>query len=93
MFYNKSVTAICDAVADSDVAGYRFYAGIASRVYSTGFTTSSTSPQATISGLLNGTTYYFGATAFDTSNNESTFSNEVSQLITIPVLQLLRRVV
>ena len=31
----------------------------------------------TVTGLNSGTRYYFAATAFDTSNNESAFSNEV----------------
>ena len=33
---------------------------------------------ATVSGLINGATYYFAATAYDTSNLESDYSTEVS---------------
>jgi fibronectin type 3 domain-containing protein len=35
----------------------------------------------TDSTVLNGTTYYYVTTAVDSSNNESTFSNEVSAVI------------
>jgi hypothetical protein len=31
----------------------------------------------TVTGLTSGSRYYFVATAFDTSNNESVYSNEV----------------
>ncbi len=37
-----------------------------------------TSTNATVSGLINGATYYFAATAYDTSNLESDYSIEVS---------------
>lgn len=35
----------------------------------------------TISSLTNNTTYYFSVSAYDTSNNESAFSTQVSKLI------------
>lgn len=35
----------------------------------------------TVSGLQGGTTYYFAVTAYDTTNNETSFSNEVFKAI------------
>ncbi len=32
-------------------------------------------------GLLPGTTYFFAVTAYDTSGNESDYSNEASKLV------------
>lgn len=55
--------------------GYEFYAYKKSDVFG-----SATS--YTISNLENGKTYYFSASAYDTSNNESAFSSEKSKLIT-----------
>ena len=69
-----------DAVTDPNLSGYRVYYGTAPGTYvqspgqgiSVGNVTS-----YVVSGLRSGTRYYFTVTAFDTSNNESSFSNEV----------------
>jgi len=44
----------------------------------------SNNPKYQISGLSDGATYYFAVTAYDTSGNESSYSNEVSKTITTP---------
>ena len=75
-----SVTLTWDAVIDPNLGGYRVYYGTAAGVYqqpvgsgvSVGNVTS-----FTVTGLSSGRRYYFAATARDTSNNESAFSNEV----------------
>lgn len=69
-----------DAVAVA--AGYRIYFGTSSGIYlqPSGvnvFNVTSTS----VPGLSSGTTYYFSVTAYDVSNNESVFSNEVCKTI------------
>lgn len=92
MSYNTVQGIVCDPNVDSDLAGYKFYAGSASRVYDGTKTVTSTSPAATFTGLDNGLTWYFSATAYDTAGNESTFGAELSKLITVSVLQLVRRV-
>lgn len=69
-----------DPVMAANLAGYRVYYGTAAGVYqqpvgsgvSVGNVTS-----FTVTGLTSGRRYYFAATARDTSNNESAFSNEV----------------
>ena len=64
---------------EPDLAGYKVYYGAASHGYGSpvviGLQTT-----YTVTGLSNGT-YYFSVTAFDTSGNESGFSNEVSKTI------------
>src|SRR5438552_15709445 len=64
---------------EPDLAGYKVYYGAASHGYGNpvviGLQTS-----YTVTGLSNGT-YYFSVTAYDTSGNESGFSNEVSKAI------------
>jgi hypothetical protein len=62
------------ANTDSDLAGYKIYYGTASRSYDTAVYVGNTTAY-TLSGLSPGT-YYFAATAYDTSGNESRFSNE-----------------
>jgi hypothetical protein len=72
-----------DANTEPDLAGYRVYWGAASGSYGT--------PQSaglntahTITGLTAGLTYYVAVKAFDSSNNESGFSNEVSGVAVEP---------
>jgi chitodextrinase len=75
-----TATLAWDPVIHPNLGGYRLYYGIAPRTYlqpagsgvSVGNSTS-----FTVTGLTRGTRYYFAVTAFDTSNNESVFSNEV----------------
>lgn len=70
------VTLAWDANAESDIAGYNLYVGVESRGYGDAidvgnFTT------CTLSGLEHGQTYYFAVTAYNQTNLESDFSNEV----------------
>ena len=66
-----------DASPDPQVVGYRIYYGVASGNYTNsapvGLVTN-----ATLTGLVVGTKYYFAATAFDSTGIESDFSNETS---------------
>src|SRR6266850_3623361 len=62
------------ASTDSDLAGYKIHYGKAPRSYDTAVYVGNTTGY-TLSGLSPGT-YYFAATAYDTSGNESRFSNE-----------------
>jgi hypothetical protein len=66
-----------DPSTSPDIAGYRIHYGLASRTYNQvmdvgDYTT------CTVTGLQDGQTYYFAATAVNTSNMESGYSNEVS---------------
>ena len=74
-------TTNVDGTSLDDLAGYKIYYGTSSGNY-TGMI-DITDPQKsdhTIENLASGT-YYFVATAYDTSGNESDFSNEVSKTI------------
>lgn len=71
-----------NASTESDLAGYKVYRGTASGTYGAPLTTlPKTMTSYTTTGLLTGTTYFFVITAYDSSGNESTFSNEVSKSI------------
>jgi len=79
----QSVTLAWDQSTDPIVAGYNIHYGGASQTYtnevSVGLMTN-----AVISGLVDGATYYFAATAYTSLGVESPFSNEVSY--TAPLL-------
>ena len=63
-----SVTLAWKANSEPDLAGYRLYFGRASHAYHQFAETSDTT--ATISNLIEGTTYFFAATAYDTAGVE-----------------------
>jgi hypothetical protein len=66
-----------DPVSDTDLAGYRVYYGTSPGSYTQSVDVGNVT-QATISGLTDCTTYYFGVKAYDTAANESTsYSNQV----------------
>src|SRR5438132_3961201 len=72
-----SVSLAWDPSTGSDVAGYNVYYGIASHSY-TNFVSVGNNTNATIPGLIPGTTYFLAATAYDTLGLESDFSNETN---------------
>jgi len=82
-FATGSVTLAWNASTYPNVAGYNVYYGRASGAY-TNKICSGNATKATISGLVQGTTYYFAATTYASSGTESPFSSEVSYLV--PVL-------
>src|SRR3989475_6293918 len=74
------VTLTWDANTDPDLAGYKLYYGTSSRSYQLSVDVGNVTSY-TLSGLLEGQIYYFAATAYTVSHNESGFSNEVSKAI------------
>ena len=74
-----------DDNSEMDLNGYKIYYGTVSDTYTVvedvGLTDTPDTPQYTVTGLESGITYYFAVTAYDTSGNDSDFSNEVSKLI------------
>ena len=90
MPYNGQNRLAWDANSESDLAGYKVYSGVTPRVYSANVST--TDLFKVVKGLDNGLTWYHAVTAYDQTGNESTFSAEVSKLVTVSVLQVLRRV-
>jgi hypothetical protein len=83
-FATGSVTLMWDASTDPSVAGYNVYYGGASGAY-TNEIYAGNATNATISGLVEGTTYYFAATTYAASGMESPFSSEVSHLVPMNV--------
>ena len=64
----------------SNVAGYKMYYGTASRNYSYNVNVGK-STSCSLSGLTAGKKYYFAATAYNTSNAESSYSSEISYTV------------
>jgi hypothetical protein len=79
-FATGSVTLAWNASADPSVAGYNVYYGRASGAY-TNKISAGNATSVTISGLVQGTTYYFAATTYASSGVESRLSSEVSYLV------------
>ncbi len=61
----------------TNIAGYHVYYGAASRTY-TNMVFIANATNTTISGLTDGVTYYFAATAVDNSGLEGDYSNEAT---------------
>jgi len=64
----------------TDLAGYKLYYGTSSGVYGTNLDIGNDITYK-LSNLEDGISYYFAVTAYDTSDNESNFSNEVSKVM------------
>ena len=77
------VTLTWDANSEPDLAGYVLYWGTSSRSYTFSDDVGNTTTH-TVPGLSAGQTYYFAVTAYDTSSNESGYSNEVVHTIAAP---------
>jgi hypothetical protein len=71
------VSLAWDPSVEPDIAGYKVYFGRVSRSQTESVGVGNTTAY-TVMGLLEGTTYYFAATAYDPYGRESVFSNEVS---------------
>ena len=77
---SQSVTLGWDPSSDPNVAGYNIYYGTVSHQY-TNEISAGTATSVTIGGLIEGVTYYFAATTYLTSDQESGFSDEVTYLV------------
>lgn len=62
---------------DANVEGYRIYYGVAPAQYTNHITVGNLTT-GTVSGLVNGVTYYFATTAYSVDGLESPFSNEIA---------------
>jgi hypothetical protein len=85
----QNVTLAWNRSSDTNVTGYKIYDGVASRTY-TNMIDVGIATNATISNLVQGATYYFAATAYDSLGLESGFSSEISYTVptTLPGVQL-----
>ncbi len=75
---SSTATLSWDANSESDLAGYKVYLGTASGVYGTPADVGNVTTFQIVN-FSQGQTYYFPVTAYDSSGNESGFSNEVSK--------------
>jgi fibronectin type 3 domain-containing protein len=75
--FSESVTLSWDPNSESNLAGYRVYYGTSSRTYGSSIDAGMATTFA-VTGLGLGT-YYFAVTAYNSSGEESTFSNEVAK--------------
>lgn len=78
--YAAQVTLAWNRNSEPTVAGYKVYYGTASRAYSAVIDVGNWT-SCVISGLQNGITYFFTATAYDSAGNESDFAAEVSYTV------------
>ncbi len=74
-------TQSADGSALTDLAGYRIRYGTTPGNYPTAVTFNNPGISSAVIDNLTPGTYYFVCTAFDTSNNESVFSNEATKTI------------
>lgn len=66
-----------------DLGGYILYFGTSSGTYTQSIDVNNVTTYQ-LTGLSDGTTYYFAITAYDTSGNESTYSNELAMTTPAP---------
>jgi hypothetical protein len=81
--HSAQVTLAWNANLEVDLAGYRVYYGNSSRNYTIVIDVGNQTMHS-VSDLGQEKTYYFAVTAYDTSGNESDFSEEVSHTVTNP---------
>ena len=79
----EQVTLAWDANTETDLAGYKVHYGTASGSYTTHVDVHKVTT-AIVNGLTAGQTYYFVVTAYNASNNESGYSNQVSYSVPAP---------
>jgi hypothetical protein len=88
--HSAQINLVWDPNTESDLAGYKIYYGISQGgpYNSPGSPRIITGniPHYTLDSLTTGQTYYIVATAFDTSNNESGYSNEVNGIGTVDTI-------
>ncbi len=69
-----------DGSSLTDLAGYKVYYGTSSGSYSEAIDVGNVTTYD-LTNMTDGLTYYFTVTAYDTSGNESDYSNEISKLL------------
>ena len=75
---SDSIEFTWDANTETDLAGYKWYKGMASRTYDEPVDVGNQTSYTTGIAAWQDGTYYFAVTAYDTAGNESGYSNEVS---------------
>jgi len=78
--HGAQVTLAWDPNKENDLAGYKLYFGVTSGTYTNSINVGNVT-QYTITNLDAYTIYYCAVTAYDTSGNESGYSNEMVHVI------------
>jgi hypothetical protein len=78
--YAANVTLAWDSNTEPDLAGYKIFYGTSSRNYSKSIDVGNV-VEYTVADLQEGTTYYFAAKAYDYTDNESAYSDEIVHTI------------
>ncbi len=99
MPYNTTRLLAWAGNTEADMDHYRIWWGTVTRTYDnfidttglSGLVGSTGRPAQRIAGLLDNTTYFFAVTAWDQAGNQSTFSAEVTRLVTVPLLRILKQ--
>jgi hypothetical protein len=81
--YAAELTLAWDANTESDLNGYVVYYGTSSKNYDHTIDVGNVTT-CTIPDLTEGQTYYLAATAYDSSLNESAYSEEISYTVPVP---------
>lgn len=79
--HSATVTLAWDPNPEPTVAGYRLYLGTSPGYYTSSVDVAAAT-RATVSSLIEGVTYYMAVTAYDTSGNQSGYSDEI--VYTVP---------
>ena len=104
LFYRNSIqntgeTFLSWNASEGDIEGYRVYYGTNPRTDSCpqgGYTENvdvGNTTQYTLTGLENNTTYYFSVTSYNSRKIESCFSEEVSKVVTISLMDRLKNII
>jgi len=78
-----TVSVIWNPSVGTNVAGYNIYDGPASRTYTQKINVGN-STNGTVSGLAEGSNYFFAVTAYDSRGLESDYSNELAYRVPTP---------
>ncbi len=89
--FAASVSVSWQPNTESDLAGYKIYYGGQTGSYSTTINVANVQ-QYSVTGLSEGSTYYFAVTAYDQSGNESSYSTEVPITVSDKTLPKLVRI-
>lgn len=77
----KSATLTWTANGETDLAGYKIYRATSTGAYGAPIATLGKVTSYAVANLQTNTTYFFVITAYDSSGNESSYSNEVSKSV------------
>ena len=81
-YHGTPPTTNVDGSPLTDLAGYKVYYGTSSGYYTKSIDINNTAATTyQVNNLTDGTTYYFSVTAYDTTNDESSYSNEACRTI------------